>query len=64
MRRTRAITWELLCTLLLEYQGPTETRQQAALIAFAKYKQADDQSVKDYTEHSNHLASHLPENYS
>jgi hypothetical protein len=49
---------------MLEYLGPTETRQQAARIAFTKYKQADDQSVKDYTEHSNHLASQLPEDYS
>jgi hypothetical protein len=64
MRRSRAVTWESLCTLLLDYLGPTETRQQAARIAFAKYKQEDDQSVKDYTEHSNHLASQLPEDYS
>ncbi len=56
MRCTHAITWELLCTLLLEYLGPTETWQQAARKASAKYKQADDQSIKDYTKHSNHLA--------
>ncbi len=31
---------------------------------FAKYKQANDQSVKDYTKHSNHLASQLPDDYS
>jgi hypothetical protein len=51
-----AITWESLCTLLLDYLGPTKTRQQVVRIVFAKYKQADDQSVKDYTEHSNNLA--------
>lgn len=39
---TRIITWEFLCKLLLEYLGPTETCQQAARIAFAKYKQADN----------------------
>ncbi len=38
MRRTRAITWESLCTLLLDYLGLTATWQQAARIAFAKYK--------------------------
>ncbi len=57
MRRSRTVTWKSLCTLLLEYLGLTKTRQQAARIAFTKYKQADDQSVKDYTMHSNHLAS-------
>ncbi len=31
---------------------------------FAKYKQADNQSVKDCNEHSNHLASQLPEDNS
>ncbi len=57
MLQDRAMTWDLLCHFLLEYLGQTETRQQAARLAFGKYKQADDQSVKDYTEHSNHLAS-------
>jgi hypothetical protein len=35
LRRSSAITWESLRTLLLDYLGPTETQQQAARIAFA-----------------------------
>jgi hypothetical protein len=30
---------------------------------FAKYKQHEDQSVKDYTEASAHLTAQLPEDY-
>ncbi len=63
MRGARAITWESLCTLLLEYLSPTETCQQATRLAFAKYKQEEDQSFKDYTEQSNNLASQLPNKY-
>jgi hypothetical protein len=58
------MTWDSLCLLLLEYLGLTETQQQAARLAFGKYKSANDQSVKGYMEHSNHLASQLPEDYS
>ncbi len=63
MRCMRATTWQSLCTFLPDYPGPIETWQQAARIEFAKHKRADDQSVKDYTEHKNHLASQLLEDY-
>ncbi len=42
MRGTRIITWELLCTLLLEYLSLTEAGQQAAPLAVAIiYSQAE-----------------------
>jgi hypothetical protein len=62
-RQSRAILWEAFCSLLLDYVGPPETRQSAARLAFAKYKQRKDQSVRDYTEASAHLAAQLPEDY-
>ncbi len=63
-RQSCAIMWEAFCSLLLDYVRPPETRQQAARIAFVKYKQLDDQSVRDYTEHSAHLAAQLPNDFS
>jgi hypothetical protein len=54
---------EFLCTIFLYYLGPTETRQQAARIAFGKYMLANNQLVKDYAEHMNDLALQLPEDY-
>jgi hypothetical protein len=52
--------WEAFCYLLLDYVGPPETRQSAARLVFAKYKQRKDQSVRDYTDASAHLAAQLP----
>jgi hypothetical protein len=57
------IMWEAFCSILLDYVGPPETRQSAARLAFAKYKQCENQSVRDYTEASAHLAAQLQETY-
>jgi hypothetical protein len=62
-RQSCAFMWEELCSLLLDYVGPLETRQSAARLVFAKFKHHEDQSVRDYTEASVHLAAQLPEDY-
>jgi hypothetical protein len=62
-RQSRAIMWEAFCSLLLDYVRLLESRLSAARLAFAKYKQRKDQSVRDFTEASAHLAAQLPEDY-
>jgi hypothetical protein len=62
-RQSPALMWEAYCSLLLDYVGPRETQQSAARLSFAKYKQREVQSVRDYTEASTHLVAQLPEDY-
>jgi hypothetical protein len=56
-RQSCAMMWEAFCPLLPYYVGLPETRQSAACLVFAKYKQRKDQSVRNYTEASVHLAA-------
>ncbi len=57
------IMWEAFYFLLLDYVGLPETRQQAAPLVLAKYKQCKDQSVIDYTKTGAYLITQLSEDY-